>query len=313
MKEKRGLDLRRDVLVDQNKKELMEYPAADFPCKVLYSDMTKYSTKTVPWHWHPGIELFAVKSGAVQFGLETGEFVFGKGEGGFVNQNILHATEIAGSAGCELQTFIFSPDLFTGGEKGELYRRIESTLGELRHVAFIPLNQNEPWKKEVLKCMEEAYTAYCEESVAGEMLLIEKMLHIWRLLIQNGSSLSGTEVAAPNVQTQVRLKQMLEYIHAHYADPVTLDDIAGAAGISGRECTRTFQNGIRMSPVAYLIKYRIGKAQELLCAADLSVTEVGIQSGFNNSSYFARIFRRYTGVTPKKYQQMNPTAMGYDR
>ncbi len=303
MNKGRGIEQRADIVIDKSRKELVEYPAAYIPCSVIYSDLTKYTMKSVPWHWHPGIEFFSVKSGAVRYCLETGEYVFQKGEGGFINQSVLHATEIAGDAGCELLTFIFSPGLFTGGEENELYQRIESSLEGIQEIPVIALNQHDPWKKEILACMDEAYDGYCEESAVGELLLMEKMMHIWRLVAQHGVSQRGYAVSEVNVQTQMRLKQMLEFIHEHYTEPIVLEDIAKAAGISARECTRNFQNGIRMSPVAYLIKYRITKAQELLCTSGQSVTEVGLQTGFNNSSYFARMFRRYTGESPKKYQQ----------
>lgn len=303
MGEGRGIERRPDVLVDQNQKELVEYTEVYLPCSVIYSDMMKYTTRNVPWHWHPGIEFFAVKSGAVRFSLETGEYIFKKGEGGFINRNVLHATAIAGNDGCKMLTFIFSPGLFTGGEENELYRRIESSLEVLNQLPMIPLNQRESWKKEIMECMDEAYEAYREENAVGEILLMEKMMHIWRLIVQYGPNQTGEAETAGKVQTQIRLKQMLEYIHEHYAEPVTLEEIAKAAGISVRECTRSFQNGIRMSPVAYLIQYRIEKAQELLCMTDQSVTEVGIQTGFNDSSYFARMFRRCTGETPKRYQR----------
>lgn len=311
MREGRGIERRSDVLVDQNRKELVEYTEVYLPCSVIYSDMTKYTTKNVQWHWHPGVEFFVVKSGAVRFNLEAGEYIFKKGEGGFINQNVLHATEIAGGSGCEMLTFIFSPGLFTSGEENELYKRIESSLDGLKQFPIISLDQHEPWKQEILRCMDEAYEVYREENIVGEIILMEKMMHIWRLIVQHGPLQIGEMDNVIKVQAQIRLKKMLEYIHEHYAEPVTLEDIAKAAGISGRECTRNFQNGIRMSPVAYLIKYRIEKAQEMLCMNDQSVTEVGLRTGFNDSSYFARMFKRYTGETPKKYQQKQ--SMEYSR
>lgn len=55
----------------------------------------------------------------------------------------------------------------------------------------------------------------------------------------------------------LRVKKMLGCIHENFADNLSLRDVAGAAGISERECLRCFERTIRLSPFQYLLKYRV--------------------------------------------------------
>lgn len=61
---------------------------------------------------------------------------------------------------------------------------------------------------------------------------------------------------------------------------------------------------IRKPPVEYLMDYRLDMAKKLLKETKLSVTEVGLQTGFSSSAYFGKVFREKTGITPAKYRRI---------
>lgn len=100
-----------------------------------------------------------------------------------------------------------------------------------------------------------------------------------------------------------RLKTMLGYLHENYDQPLCLEQVAAAASVSKRECLRCFQRTVGVTPIQYLQKYRIRRASVLLGESDLPVTEVGSRCGFESPSYFALLFRRHTGQTPREYRR----------
>ena len=100
---------------------------------------------------------------------------------------------------------------------------------------------------------------------------------------------------------------MLDYIHAHYSEHITLPDIAAAANISERECCRCFEKTIGMAPVAYVVNYRICAAAVMLEETDLPVTTVAERAGFNSPSYFSKVFRRQLNCSPKEYRDRSQT------
>jgi len=104
-------------------------------------------------------------------------------------------------------------------------------------------------------------------------------------------------------EAQRVVRQAMAYIHEHYADPFSRDELAAAVGLSDRYLTRCFHEETGITPVAYLQRYRIQRARTLLERRDMNVTQVALAAGFSDPGYFARVFRQEVGVTPRAYQQ----------
>jgi len=104
-------------------------------------------------------------------------------------------------------------------------------------------------------------------------------------------------------EAQRTTRKAMAYIHEHYAEPISREDVAAHIGVSARHLTRCFHQEMGVSPITYLSRYRIERAKRLLEAGDRTITEVAIATGFASSSYFADAFRRETGMSPREYQR----------
>ena len=100
-----------------------------------------------------------------------------------------------------------------------------------------------------------------------------------------------------------RLQIMMQYIHEHYAEEITLEMIAASASISKSGALHIFQTGIHCSPVAYLIQYRLAQAAEQLYITQKSVSSIAEETGFTSSGYFCRKFRQYYHMSPNEYRK----------
>jgi len=105
-------------------------------------------------------------------------------------------------------------------------------------------------------------------------------------------------------ETQRLVRQAMAYMHEHYADPLSRKEIAQHVGLSDDYLTSCFHKELGMTPVAYLNRYRVQQAKQLLTNTHRSITEIALDVGFSGSSYFSRIFRRETGMTPEAYRRM---------
>lgn len=94
------------------------------------------------------------------------------------------------------------------------------------------------------------------------------------------------------------LSRALAYMELHLAEPIRLADIAGSAFLSPRQLERLFQEYYKESPMKYLQKMRLKKALTLLVRQEASVASAARQSGFEDISYFTRVFRATYGITP---------------
>jgi AraC-like DNA-binding protein len=92
-----------------------------------------------------------------------------------------------------------------------------------------------------------------------------------------------------------------EFVDQHYHEKFPAIDIAAYCGLSRFQFSRSFHAVFGITFREYLLRYRIRRACERLTVGDKSVTEIAFAVGFHDGSYFARMFRRYTGVLPSHY------------
>jgi signal transduction histidine kinase/DNA-binding LacI/PurR family transcriptional regulator/CheY-like chemotaxis protein len=104
-------------------------------------------------------------------------------------------------------------------------------------------------------------------------------------------------------EAQRVVRQAMAYIHEHYAEPVSREDLARHVAVSERYLTRCFQHDAGVTPVTYLTRYRVKRARELLTCKGLSITEVALAVGFSDSGYFSRVFRDEVGISPSAFQR----------
>lgn len=97
------------------------------------------------------------------------------------------------------------------------------------------------------------------------------------------------------------LKRARTFMEANLGESLTLDDLAGAAGVSRFHFARLFRVSTGSSPMNYLMKQRIARAQLLLLRGDRSVCDIAAALGFCDQSHFSRTFRRMTGRTPREF------------
>jgi AraC-like DNA-binding protein len=101
----------------------------------------------------------------------------------------------------------------------------------------------------------------------------------------------------------MHLATAISYIEDHYLEPLTLEEIASKSDMSVRHLNRIFQSYYQTTPISYLQRLRLERACTLLKNTHLAIMEISDKSGFNDSNYFTRLFKKVYGVSPKAYRQ----------
>jgi signal transduction histidine kinase/AraC-like DNA-binding protein len=110
-------------------------------------------------------------------------------------------------------------------------------------------------------------------------------------------------------ETQRVVRQAMAYIHEHYAEPISREDLAQHLAVNERYLTRCFRQETGVTPIDYLLRYRVRQARALLEQGHMSITDVAMATGFSDSSYFGRVFQREVGVAPSAYKRgQRPTS-----
>ena len=100
----------------------------------------------------------------------------------------------------------------------------------------------------------------------------------------------------------VHLRRARDHADRHYAEPVDLDTMASVAGLSRYHFIRLFRATYGVTPAAYVSQRRIERAQDLLRATNLTVTEVCHAVGFTSLGSFSSRFRALVGESPRDFQ-----------
>jgi AraC family transcriptional regulator, melibiose operon regulatory protein len=158
--------------------------------------------------------------------------------------------------------------------------------------------------KKALDLINEVYNLLQQREWGFEFMVLNHLSEfMWLLCTHNCDLLS--ESTTPNAIEKIRLRRMLDYIQCHYTEQIQLKHIADAAFVSGRECLRCFKSVIGTPPMQYVINLRIQKARKLLLETTLSLSEVCERCGFQNQSYFTKVFRKLTNISPGKYRKLS--------
>ena len=245
----------------------------------------------VPWHWHEALEFGYVCAGSLQVSTTGQVQTFQKGEGFFINSNIL--TAMANAEGCQLESHLFHPVFLSGHFKSVFETKYLNPVIQNRNLDLFPIRGENARQKTILGKLRQL--ALLQDQPDTEFQTRNLLSEIWLLLLEEMENSKPETNANKN---QDRILTMLAYIHSNYAEKITLEEIAGAASVSPRECLRCFRTAIRQSPMEYLIDYRVRAARKLLETTDLSVTEIALRCGFNSPSYFSKQFRSIMGITP---------------
>jgi AraC-like DNA-binding protein len=101
-----------------------------------------------------------------------------------------------------------------------------------------------------------------------------------------------------------RLTPVLEYVIVHYRRRISVEDLAGRAGLSGSQLQREFRRLFGMSVGDYLLRLRILMAQRRLRETADAIGRIATDCGFYDQSHFTRAFKAHTGLPPQQYRRL---------
>lgn len=285
--------------LNQGREELKPHGTPDFPCAGYSSLYQSASDDVIPWHWHKELEFIYIKEGGLNIKTTSSKsLTVRQGDLFAINSNILHYGTPDGI--CRLLSLVFSSSLVSGEKDSVFAQKYMQPLTASPSFSGCFISGSE--YPDIISYFCRAFDAMKNESAGFEFTVRENLSRICLFLTQKLCS-AGTPQSSYS-QDNLRIRKMLEYIHKHYSDAITLSEIARAADIGERECLRCFQKTIQFSPIQYVLKYRIMQgAKMLLSQPESSISDISLSCGFDSPSHFARTFRHFYGCSPREYRK----------
>ncbi len=275
--------------------EKIQRGTVPFPIQ-YYLNNTADPRYDLPVMWHTEFELIHVMSGTYNIFLRDHEAALEKDDVCFIPGRVLHGdAERRGAALYESVVFdmdmlrlrSYYPDDF-----------ISAVVGGSVLVADVIPHTNE----RVLSVVRDLFGAMkvrgegFEFSVTAGLFLLFGEIKRQRLYVQKKS------LSAGRLRQEEQMEAVIGFIKKEYSGNITLEDMAARANLSPKYFCRLFKDTTGRSPIEYLNWFRVNMACTRLRGSQDKMADIAYECGFNDFSYFIKIFRRYKGITPLKYR-----------
>jgi len=156
------------------------------------------------------------------------------------------------------------------------------------------------------KLIKECMSSSITKDVLADLTLQELLIRI--IQTQTLKSIDDNK----KLESNSPISMVLEFIRSNLKENFNLKDLSDKAGMSTTSFYRFFKRELGMSPIEFILNEKIKIAKQLLKYPGIQINEVGFQSGFEDSNYFIRLFKKVEGITPKQYQQLNSSSCYVD-
>ena len=286
------------ILTDENMMETIQHGSKEYPFHFYYDNLELFDFHCIEWHWHTEFEFVYVETGTVYFGISDKQFALSEGQGVFINSKILHRYFSQGNA--IVPNFVLMP-YFIAAQDSLIYQKyvLPIMASPMDYQIF---SQDIPWQAQALSLMREI-TAAQEKASDVELVNSYLIQKIWHILYQNTDVEHMGKKENYSASSQARLQLMMQYIHQDFAYNISLSDIADQAKVSKSTALNLFQRYLGISPVTYLVNYRLQEAAKLLASTEKKVTVISKDTGFDSVDYFCKAFKKYYKLTPTEYRK----------
>lgn len=297
-----------DVQVKENLEEKRQHGEEFFMLATYPVVFTNDTHTSIRWHWHKEFEFMYITEGKALFKVAKDTFVLEKGDALFINLNTLHAVEAIPGETCTYYSIVFHPWMISPSPNASTAIKYVLPVSRSQNLSHVVLTHEYEFHSQMLEDMQTIIYLLHDKPYCWELLCEQNLLHLWTLFLQQITK-NWDKLKTRSIQQsldETRAKDAISYIQQHYASNITLGDIAASIHVSESECCRAFKRCINLSPIEYLMRYRVYMSTILIRDnPTLSFSAIALQSGFNSSSYYNKLFRKYVGCTPSQFRK-NP-------
>lgn len=268
------------------------FPYNTYPCTIPFDFID------VPLHWHNEMELIYVKKGKGTVTLDVQAHHIEGGDIIIVIPGQLHGISQFESHTMEYENIIFSTDFLVSQPGDSLNTEFFKPFfsGTLSFSKIItPENEFYPAFSSCLNKIDNVRSTFEK----GYKLAIKAYMFEFFYEIYRHSNEEAIEKTDKNIE---KLKDVLKFIELNYKLPITVEEAAKICNFSPSHFMRFFKNTMGTSFVNYLNDYRLSMASRMLLSSQDTIINIASDCGYDNLSYFNRLFKRRFKMTPSGYR-----------
>lgn len=276
--------------------EIFHYDIPDFPVSIKKNYIPGDAILSdISIHWHEEIEITYLVSGSVKHQLNGKRVTISEGEAIFINSKQLHLIE-TNQEDCVLFCLIFNPTILSSCNL--ISKKYVEPIIENEKLDYFFLKENNEAHRKILDSIVRIHEM--EEKPDFEIRVMKELYELWVSLFH---ILPKAEHNVSINEELHKVQKMLAVIQRQYSENIGLDEICNAGNVGKTKGTQLFCQYLNMTPVEYLINYRLEISSHLLKETREKVTNIAMRCGFSDSSYFAKTFKDRIGLSPLQYRK----------
>lgn len=254
-------------------------------------------------HFHGSYEIFYLTSGERLYFIHDRTFHVKAGDILFINSQAIHRTMEAGKSNYHSRCLIHFVPQFVGNNHLPIMQSIQKLF-----IPYSIFSLSAAERNVIDKFFDNMFTEAIDQQMDYELqlqsYLQQFLIHAARNLVpRNPSEIEYISNA------HVKISGVVRYLNEHYSEDLLLSDVAQQFNMSHFYLSRLFKTSTGFSFVEYLNSIRIKEAQQLLRDTDEKIADVAQKVGFENQSYFGKIFKEMSGTSPLQYRKELPKSM----
>lgn len=258
----------------------------------------------IPIHWHEEMEITLIEKGKSTYKIDLNSYILEEGDLLIIKPFALHSVNQFNDINMKWNTMVFNLNMLNSAVTDGCLIKYFAPILNNEHELPLIINQNSKGYTELLAIIAQIFDCYSSKQPAFELELKSLLYHFFCLLYKYNLVAKNKKVPISN-EVISRIKNALNYIHENYKKELSVKDIADNCNLSEYHFMRFFKQHIGMTCIEYINTYRLEAASKMLSEADKSVMEISFEAGFNNVSYFNKLFKNRYKLTPKEFQKIN--------
>lgn len=272
--------------------EKKQHGSLDFPIQVYRVDK-QHINYIMPLHWHKELEIIKVVSGKLDLYINNVLYSLSQGDIAIVNCKFLHR---AIPQNCEYECIVLDLELIAKTNSiifaEYIYPIISGKL--IINCLYKYDNSNLYFSLNSIFTTIKNQTKYYKINIISSLFAILEQLYSNDYIYQNKTSKKY------NSQGDI-ISKLIEWIDSNFTEHITLEILSKKAGLTPNYLCRIFKEYTGKTPIDYINYMRIQNVCREIRLGEKSITEIAINNGYNDISYFCKVFKKYMGVSAKKY------------
>lgn len=289
-----------DFLNVEGLKEKKQHGESMLPI-ALYTVYHKAAGNILPHHWHNEFEFIYMASGQAVFTIDDEVIPVQAGQCLFINSGQIHSG-ISQMGETKYFSVVFSIELLSSSF--DLCRQYFDEIISKKYKLPLLFKPEIPVHRKIIKELKAIIKELTDKYAAYELSVKSRLFSLFCIILREKLL---TPVSASNKnpfrsRKYDTLRNILGYISDNYNKKITLAAISQSVNLTPQYLCRFFKEMTHINIIDYINNYRLERATTLLEASKLSITDISLECGFDNVSYFNRVFKKHLGCTPTEFR-----------